>query len=56
MRSTMLVKHFSQFPTDPNYSELYSRMVVERVEDAIVTTYYSRLGNRYNRVIKIPLV
>lgn len=39
---TLLVKYFSPHPTDDNYSELYSRMVVEMVDNAIVTTYYSR--------------
>lgn len=52
---TITIKHFSQFPSDRNYSELYEKMTVERIDDCIVTTFKSRINNHYNRVIKIPL-
>lgn len=55
IKSTILVKRFEKMPSDPNYSELYDRMVIERVDDDIVTTYYHRDNQAYNRVFRVSL-
>lgn len=55
IKSTILVKRFDIMPSEPNYSELYDRMIIEREDDNIITTYYHRTNKAYNRVFRVPL-